>query len=120
MSAELEKIITEIVDKRAKELYDKGFKDTVEILNRIETSIETLEHSSITSEQFSKRIVPIEKELKEIKKSLGKPTEEEIEQLIAKALLGLMPDFKEKISLEIKAHLKAIAGFVITNFNEKE
>ncbi len=44
----------------------------------------------------------------------------EIEDLVSKIMLKLMPDFNKKISKEIKKHLVALAEFVIKNFKEKE
>ena len=46
--------------------------------------------------------------------------QDELEQLVGKTMLTLMPEFNKKISKEIKKHLVAIAEFVIKNFKEKE
>jgi hypothetical protein len=45
---------------------------------------------------------------------------DELEDVVGKTMLKLMPNFNEKISKEIKKHLVAIAEFVIKNFKEKE
>ena len=45
---------------------------------------------------------------------------DEIEQLVGKTMLELIPDFNKKIANEIKKHLVAMAEFVIKNFKLKE
>jgi len=46
--------------------------------------------------------------------------QDELEQLVGKTMLELIPNFNERISKEIKKHLVVLAEFVIVNFKEKE
>lgn len=124
MSAELEKSIKEIVDRRIDDLYGKGFKDIAVILNKIETKmsdlekrLEELELTVPESEQLTRRFRPIEKDIEVIKETLSI---DELENLMAKVLLGVVPDFNKKIAAMIKDHMVAIAEFVIENFKEKD
>lgn len=120
MSTELENSIREIVDNRVTALYDEGFKSITVALNDLQSRIERLDDETPTSEQISKRFSLIEKDIEKIKKKVEIIEEKELEQLVAKTLLKLMPEFKTKISNEIKEHLVLLAEFVIKNFKEKE
>jgi len=93
MSAELEKSISEIVDKRVTTLYDEGFKSITIALNDLQSRIERVDEETPTSEQVSKRFILIEKDIGKIKKKTSIIEEKELEQLVSKILLSLMQIF---------------------------
>lgn len=45
---------------------------------------------------------------------------EDMNELVSKNMLELIPSYNQKISKEIKSHLVALAEFIIKTFKEKE
>jgi len=125
-SEEMKKEIIKLFDKRMIELKIKeAFDIQKDVLIGIEKKIKSLaddvEDARDMGNDNENSINDNENSIKSIEDMIEDCVkQDDMEQLVGKIMLRLMPNFNEKISKEIKKHLVVIAEFVIKNFKEKE
>jgi len=102
------------IEKNVKDLNER-LVDFEDIANDFENASE----NSIDATTFNQRMNEIEQQIEGIHDG-SYVQQDEIEQVVAKTMIKLMPNFNKRISKEIKKHLVTIAEFVIKNFKEKE
>jgi len=102
------------IEKNVKDINDR-LVEIEDIANDFENAAET----SIDEITFINRMNELEQQIQSMHDG-SYVQQDEIENLVSKIMLKLMPDFNKKISKEIKKHLVALAEFVIKNFKEKE
>jgi len=101
------------IEKNVKEINNR-LVDVEDIANDFENSIE----SSIDEITFINRMNELEQQVESMNGEYVH--NDELEQVVGKTMLKLIPNFNERIAKEIKKHLVSIAEFVIKNFKEKE
>jgi len=125
-SEEMKKEFIKLIDNRLNEtkIYETfdtyrdicvGIERDVKNLNDRLTDVEDISNdneNSINDNENS--IKSVEDEINDCIKQY------DLENVVGKTMLELIPNFNEKISKEIKKHLVAIAEFVIKTFKEKE
>jgi len=135
-SEEMKKELVKLFDKRLNELkvtealddyrdacmgIDLRVKEINDRLVEIEDNTNDFENElddKVDESTFNHKLNDLEQQVESMTNSYVQY--EEMEELVGKTMLKLMPNFNEKISKEIKKHLVAIAEFVIKNFKEKE
>ena len=126
LSRAVELEINRLVDARIKKVYSKSllasFLKLESGVEKIQDSIENSDFNSTTLLEITKRLSILEEDVVrlDIATSTNALSQEDLENIIAKVMLEIMPEFKERITREIKLHLSAIAKFAIANFKPKE
>jgi len=135
-SEEMKKEINKLFDKRLHELkvsealndyrdtcmgIDLRVKEVNDRLVDVEDTVNELEHdmdSKLDESTLMIKIGDMEEQIESINDSCVQ--HDDMEQLVGKTMLKLIPDFNQRIAKEIKKHLVTMAEFVIKNFKEKE
>ncbi len=111
-SEEMKKEFVKLIDKQLK-------------LSKISEVLDTHRDVYLGIEKIMKelneRIVDVEDITNDLESDLDDVIKRsDMEELVGKTMLKLIPDFNKKIAMEVKKHLVAIAEYVIKNFKEKE
>lgn len=126
LSRTVELEINRLVDARIKKVYTKSLLASfLKLEAGVEKLQETVEHADFDSSVFleiSKRLSNLEEDVVrlDIASSVSEIDENDLKNIVAKVILEIMPEFKERISREIKLHLSALAEYAFTNFKLKE
>jgi len=111
-SEEMEKAIIDLFNKRFKQLKIAEIFDTHEdVLKGIEKTIKNVKSDV---EENHDEIRDLQDEIENYVKQT------DLEELVGRSMLKLVPSFNLRIAKEVKFHLVAIAGLMQETFKEKD
>ncbi len=134
-SKEMKKGIVKIIDKRLQELnlnktldelkdsnygIDKSIKELVNELEEVRDT--TVDNENALDDIMSENEIAslVERTMDDCVDEKMTQRMEEMEDLVSRTMLKLIPEFNKRISKEIKKHFVALSNYVIKHFKEKE